>query len=247
MTVPVFVQAGAGVQGADNSTISITGCVAGNVLVLHTFNPGDGTQFAFADTLVNCTGLPGSASLGHPSSAVVGSPTAGNTDFFMGRVTANGTCSVKVQLTGAATDPVYARFYEFSQAYLRDRWQDIVDDSSGTEGGTSTTITDENITTTGKVPTGSCLAINLVAVNAALAVSPFTGETGGDWIEPVAAFSGTAGTLQIQTSTLPLIGTIDGGTMTISPSTAWGVLGFALLPSVDLIPPITKPTRIGRW
>ena len=247
MTVPVLIQAGAGVEGADNSTISILGCKEGNILVLQTFNPGDGTQFVFADTLVNCTGLPGLSSLGHPSTTPVGSPTLGNTDYFLGKVTADGTCSVKVQLTGAATNPVYARFYELAQVYKSNRWQDIVDDSAGGEVGTSTTITDENITTTGRVPTGSCLAIQLVAVNAALAVSPFTGETGGDWIEAVAPFTGSAGTLQIQTSTIPLAATIDGGTMTISPSTAWGVLGFALLPSVDPIPPISIPTRATAW
>jgi len=242
---PVFVQAGAGVQGADNSTISITGCKAENILVLQTFNPGDGTQFVFTDTLVNCTGLPGSSTLGHPSTTPVGSPVAGNTDFFMGQVTADGTCSVKVQLTGAASDPVYARFYEFAQGYRRDRWQDIVEDSAGSETGTSTTITDEDVITAEKAKTGSCLAVQLVAINAAMAVSAFTGETGGDWTEAVAEYSGTAGTLQIQTSIVPIRNTINGGTMTIAPSTAWGVLGFALLPHPESSNPINVLSAIG--
>ena len=116
-----------------------------------------------------------------------------------------------------------ARMYAFRNVAL----------SSFNEGGsfgyaTSTTISARSVTTLGE----KRLAVSFVLVNDDVAVAEFTGESNGNWIEPVAEFTtdqGSDGCIQLQTATIPSATTISGGTRTI-PSAAWGVRAFALKP-----------------
>jgi hypothetical protein len=62
-----------------------------------------------------------------------------------------------------------------------------------------------------------------------------TGETGGDWTEPVAEFTTTTGLdgcLWLQVAEMPDADTITGGTITMAASDVWGVRSFALKPLV---------------
>jgi hypothetical protein len=240
MTVPVFVQAGAGFEGTAGTVVSITGCTAGNMLILGVYKKGT-TGFTFIDTAVNCTDISGAASLGHPQTPTVGSPKVGDLDFYVGKVTANGTCSITTRLT-AGTDPQYARFFEISDwLSTATIWQNALEDALGTELGTSTTVTDEQIISTGS----DRLAGSLCAIDGAVTTTAFTGQTGGTWVEPVASYSGTAATIQLQTADLPNAATINGGTFTISPSTGWGLSGFAIIGEVSSPPGLGDNPPIG--
>lgn len=95
---------------------------------------------------------------------------------------------------------------------------------------TSATISGQTVSTT----SDGGLAVSLVFVNEANAVDPFTGETGGNWIEPVSEFTTTVGShgcIQLQTADMNIAGTISGGNYVMGSSKPWGVTAFALKPA----------------
>jgi hypothetical protein len=136
--------------------------------------------------------------------------------------TGSETGSLTVTIGGSTAK--LARMYSFRNVAL----------SSFTEGGSfgtsdGTTISARSVTTTGP----SRLVVSFVFVTNNNAIGPFTGETGGDWIEPIAEFTSTAGNggcIQLQTATMASAGTISGGSLTISSSERLGVRAFALIP-----------------
>jgi hypothetical protein len=94
---------------------------------------------------------------------------------------------------------------------------------------TSTSVSAPDVTTLGP----DRLAVALVQIADDLAQTEFTGETGGDWVEPVEEFTttdGADGSMGIQIADMPTAGTITGGTFTIT-SFRWQVRAFALVPT----------------
>ncbi len=233
MAAPVFVQASAGtVVTTGTGTLSRTGCVAGNVVFFVWVEDG-----ASADSSIG----------NHSNVSLISSGAANDSEFFqrvvmgsaanlwvfVGRVTANGTVSADLTVGGSGAD-LFGVIYEFSGVRatvgaVQDR--SITENGAGDyydfASGSSTSIAMPTLIGTGT----ERLAVTFIGVNANRALAASTGETGGDWTEPVAEFasgSGTAATVGIQTSALGA-GTISGGTITIT-SSAWGTLGFALIP-----------------
>ncbi len=77
------------------------------------------------------------------------------------------------------------------------------------------------------------LALAFVAGSDDQALDAFAGETGGNWIEPVAEFvttTGSDGMIAVQTATLSAPGTITGGSDATAGSTQWVSRGLILRP-----------------
>lgn len=72
-----------------------------------------------------------------------------------------------------------------------------------------------------------------VALDNNPAMAPFTGETGGDWNEPVAEFASALGSnfsLQLQIAPMPSGGTIAGGSANFGGSSDGSICrAFALI------------------
>jgi hypothetical protein len=106
-------------------------------------------------------------------------------------------------------------------------------EGSGFDSGSSSTIYDRSVTTTSSLR----LAVSFVFVSDNNALDAFTGETGGNWVEPVSEFayngpgSGDDLCIQLQTATMSSAGTINGGSEYMSAgSDPWGVRVSALIP-----------------
>ena len=218
-----FVGAGSGIERttAGTSTVSKTGCTADNLIVVQAFFSGDSGDWS-GGNWVNIEDFQGT-----PNDADSIS-NAGSRFVFVGRATADGTCSFDVT---RVTDNYVARMYEFS-GEIADSFPSSagVFENINSETGfvTSTTITAPDVTTLG----ANRLAMCFVGVRSAQALTSFTGETGGDWTETVAEYQGTALTIQLQTAPIAAAGTITGGTQTIS-SAYWLCIGTALVPHID--------------
>lgn len=235
---PSVLGAGSGifVAGGGSGTASKTDCIAGNLIVVDQLLDG-ASGFIDVGSITNIEDLTGTeATLSAIATAVVGSPPAGKRQTWFGRAIADGTCSVDVSHDEGTSD-IITRIYEVGE--VTDTATVIQNAASfpetSTPGGTwkfsadtGTTISDVIVATV----VADCLAVQLIAVNADQALAAFSGESGGDWTEPVAEFASASGggnTLGIQVAELAVPGTIDGGTITIS-SADWSVLGFAFLP-----------------
>ncbi len=251
MAAPAFVQASAGtVVTTGTSTMSLTGCTAGNVVFKVWVSDGatsDSGIGAHVNTLRISDGVADDADFFQevPLGASVAYLIA-----FVGRVQANGTVSCDLSV-GASGADLFGRIYEFSGvAATLGAFASLVISEDGVDyynstGGTGTTITMGNITANDI----DRLGVTFVAVNANQALAAATGETGGDWIEPVEEFAsatGTAATQGVQTADLSAGGTISGGTITIS-SAAWATLGFALIPTsaIGPSPQISAMSGVG--
>jgi flagellin-like protein len=109
--------------------------------------------------------------------------------------------------------------------------------SSFTEGGSFSSGTDNTVESRTVTTTGSGrLAVSLIFVDNNVAVSDFTGENGGNWVEVVNGefqFNGNNdGTLDLQIATMATAGTItNSGVATIGGYDNWGVRAFALIPN----------------
>jgi hypothetical protein len=257
MAAPAFVQAGTGwvtTTGTGNGTLAST--TAGNLIVVQMLADGgslDGSISVAAgsnveniagtdNALTNNTTINGGAAV-----FSVGSATEASQKLYFGR-SLGGTVTVTANVGGSGED-LYSIIYEFSGVSADTTLTNILENSSlgsavnGT--GTSTTVADTGVTTLG----ADRLAVNFVAVNDDNAVAAFAGMTGGTWAEATAEFlsaTGTDGCIQLQTATMDSAGTINGGTLTMAASDAWGVVGFALIPaatSSSLYPgSVNRPT-----
>lgn len=235
MPVPVFVGAGSGTTiTALNGSVSKTSCTGGNVIILHVFMDGAGT-FPTTSATSNISSLGGVAStMDFISGYVVGGASEAAHRLFIGRVTADGTCSTTI---GDSTADMFCRMYEFSGCGTGPFLSDVLESTGSQNQGTSTTVSDADPTTLG----ADRLALQFVSVGSNVTLADFTGETGGDWTEAVAEHSdatGTAGAIQLQTASVPNQGTIGGGSQTIGSSQPWGVIGAALLPFSQPVPKV---------
>jgi hypothetical protein len=136
-----------------------------------------------------------------------------------------GAESGSLTVTIGGTSTKMAQMYDFRNVALSS-----FTTGSGFGTNSGTTISAQSVATSGNGE----LAVSFVFVTNNDAVSAFTGETNGNWVEPVAGTttsSGSGGSIQIQTATMANGGTITGGLTTISPSASWGVRAFALIPN----------------
>ena len=230
---PSFVQAGTGTAVLTGSgTVSLNGATAGNIVFLHVAARGTTDDGGITAPFVNIEALDGTDN----STTGVISGSGPGSDIIqqiqIGRVIAGGAVSFDL-IVGASGDDLYGRIYELSQGSTGAAIQTVLEDGASdpprnAEAGVSTTIQDAGITTNA----ADRLALNFVALASDQDIGNFTGETGGDWVEAAEfrSASGSACTLQLQTSAMPAATTIDGGTATIT-SSAWVTMGTALIPA----------------
>ena len=234
MAVPAFLGAGPGVTiTTGTGTVSKTGCTEGNLLVLQVYCDGLTDDWDIGN-YVNTKTLAGASGLTFITNQVCGA-TATFSVFF-GRATADGICSVDV-IVGAAGEDLVCRMYEFSgitSVHTAARILDLAEAAGN--AGTSTAVGHATHTTHGD----DRLVIELNGINAAQAVSSFSGETGGDYtLETEYQGSGTVGTIALQTALIPTVNTLAGGTFTIT-SAAWGTWGAALVPASEMVDTLSE-------
>lgn len=239
MAAPAFVQAGAGAlwQSGGAVSVSMSGVTVGNFVIAQALVDGAddavtvNVSSSSIDDLASTGGGLTSVTAG-PGDASVGSPAAGGQHIYVGRAL---TTTSTILISSAGAD-VYARLYEFSGVNAGTTLADVIENSTAgayaKAAGSSATVADVGVTTLG----ADRLALNFIAVNDdnQAELTSMTGETGGDWTYPVAAYgsaTGTDGAIGLVTATMAAAGTIDGGTDTIT-SDGWGVVGFALIPAV---------------
>ena len=237
INLPVFKGAGAGVLTATSSAAVTPGYdatpVAKDLLLAHVFYGGNTTA---PSTPTNWTLLSGPHDLGTPA-------TNGRV-WLYGKIATGGDASPAFG-TQAVTTPRRARVY---------RWDTVRDDTiANVVGGIAfetnnlATFPDVGVTTT----EDNSYAVNLVAQPEDIpALGAFTGETGGDWTELVAEFTGTTGTpdtsMQIQGAPMPTAGTIDGGTFASGSAFNRGIIGFYIRGLETLfVPNLSTPAGAG--
>lgn len=141
--------------------------------------------------------------------------------FFWKR--AVGTESGNLAVTGGI-DSIYGRMH----AYRGCIQSGTPFENSGTQiEAASTTITQLSIVSTGANRKG----VQLTSYNIATTATAFTGETGGDFTEPVAESTVTSFGAQIQDADMASATTISGGTATLGMSATKARCVFALLPT----------------
>lgn len=138
----------------------------------------------------------------------------------------SGNLSITVT-TGGTNTVAIARMYRFSG----------VNNSTPHEGGAVTSGTDDSVeapsvTTTGANRLAVCFVFQGDDTNA---MTDFTGESNGNWVEAIAEHldtTGLDGGLQLQTAELVSAVTLSGGSFTFATGAeAWVCRAFALIPA----------------
>lgn len=224
-TQVVYQDQGAGAATATSGAALSASCPAtvnaGDILLAHV---------CYRDTSSSPSTPSGWTSLRGPENC--GAPTVGGRHWVFGKIADGSEDSASISFgTAGGTVVRHARIYRFTG----DTWtgQTLTNIVAGfsASAGTSTSILDQDVTT----PVDGCVAVNFVYRNDDLgALIPFTGESGGDWVEPVSEFTtslGSDGGMQIQTAQMATAGTIGGGTFTTD-SDPWGVIGCYVRPAI---------------
>lgn len=238
MPVPVFVGAGTG-AAATTGTLSIskTGCTGGGLLFAHMVERGNAEDWG-EGTHANIEALDGlDNDLGVALVTGSGLPAIISAIFVV-RALANGTCTAQFTV-GASGNDLFGRMYEFSGASLETAIADVCENGAQTRdvgsGSGDTEIPDIEVVTNG----AERLAVHFLVFPANTpTVGAFTGESGGDWTEPVAEFAsgtGTTVTMQIQIANVASATTFGGGTVTVGPATDWGAVSTAIIPTPALL------------
>lgn len=241
MAAPTFVAAGALAiwQSGAAVTLSKTTCTAGNLLIIQVVVDGtDTTTLSAITNIQNLAGTTGAVDDLLSTDFILGNPGAAEMDVFLGRVTANGTCSVGIASGGV---DLYGVIWEFTNVSTGTTFATVIENAAQTfppgspdfleTRGTSATISDHDVTTNGV----DRLAINLIGVDddnqADFDTEAFTGQTGGTWVcgGGFGSATGTDGALGLQHAAMAAAGTIGGGTRAMAASDNWGVVGFALI------------------
>lgn len=236
MAYPAYVTASTGasdVAGAWTATGAAPGA-AGRIIILHVFQDGttDGSvTFTSATNIENLAGTDNAwTSIGEFQA---GNAESGRHYLWIGR--SLSTSAPTFTGGNSSGEDLFFRMYEFSGVNTGTTLSAVIENSTaGTATGafaTSASVADVAVTTLGP----ERLALNFIAVDddaQAAQLTAMTGETGGDWTYPVAAYgesAGTDATLALVTAQVASAGTIDGGTDAIT-SGGWSVVGFALIP-----------------
>jgi hypothetical protein len=233
MAASSFITASAGTtdaMGAWSHTSAAPGA-AGRLLMVHLVQDGTNATRPSITSVTNAEDLAGTDSvLTYLGEFGIGAPSAFQ-HVWMGR--SLSTSAMVITGANAGNDDIYVRVYEFSNVSTGPSVATVIENvtagATTTSSGTGTSVTDAAVTTLDV----ERLALNLCGMDDDLTGfdGTFTGMTGGTWAS-VASYGSSTGTdasLNLQTATMTDIGTIDGGSMTIT-SMGWGVVGFALLP-----------------
>jgi hypothetical protein len=214
---PHYAAAGTGAltatSGAALTPALPAGVAAGDLLIAHVFYGG---ATAAPSTPAGWTLLDGPRDLTTPG-------TNGRTWVF-GKIAVGGDAAPAFGAQ-AVTTPRRARVYRFED--VRDDTIANVVGGFAFEASNVATYGDVTVTT----PEANCLAVNLVAQADDLpAAGSFTGESGGDWTEAVAEFTGTTGTpdtlMQLQTAEKATAGSILAGSFASGTAINRGITGF---------------------
>lgn len=227
-----------------SASLSLTGVTVGNLIIAQVIEDGydgGGTDFGWG-TLTGGESLNGTSGAYNQFTGdvytngwIVGPSATPTAVQWIALFRATAT-SVTFGMTSAGND-CYARMYEFSGANTGTTLADVVENGSAgvaaNGSATSATVADTAVTTLGP----NRLALNFIAVNDdnQADLTAMTGETGGDWTYPVAAYGnslGTDGAVALVTATIASTGTINGGSDAMAVSDSWGVVGFALTEAV---------------
>jgi hypothetical protein len=115
----------------------------------------------------------------------------------------------------------------------------VVGASGNTGSGTDTSAEMPSVTTTA----ANSLAVALVGANGT-GIADATGESGGDWAMPVATQTVNAGLVALQTANMTSIGTISGGSATVTSANLWDVMTFEIKELVlGAAPPPRSPLQ----
>ena len=225
---------------------------AGRIIILQIFQDGTTNGAVTQTSATNITALAGTAN----TWTAIGEYTVGASDegrqyLWVGRST--GTSAPTFTGGNSTSEDVYFRMYEFSgvdanattlAGILENATAGTIGNGSGTSSAGDLTVKDVSVQTT----YAGGLALNFIGYNdevPAGELTAMTGESGGDWTYPVAAYgssTGTDGGVALVTAAMASAGTIDGGTDAISSGYAWGVIGFALIPELSPTVVLTDPT-----
>lgn len=231
MTIPTFSKAGTGATDAGGawSYTCHTPTAAEYFFIVAVVIDGTGS-IVTVTSITNAEDLAGTDNvLTYVGDWNLGSPTAAHLRLWAGR---SLSTSVPV-ITGAnsGTDDVYVISYEFANvktlALGGTSWATVAEGGTFNIFGTSNTASDSDVTTAGK----DRLAVNVLGINDDNPFAGFTGQTGGTWTtrSSYAESTGTDGAIYLIDAPMAAIGTIGGGTGSITDSDAWGTAGFALI------------------
>lgn len=151
--------------------------------------------------------------------------------FCFGYKVGNGSeTTVQFTATGGTTGPqVLCRVYNFTHASGFATATMVQSVGSDTGGGTSQAwIIMPNVAARTGGADDLCIALSSSPTSETVTNS--TGESGGDWTQPVAASSATNGTITIHTSSSGGAAAISGGTATLSVAAVSRSIGFRLVP-----------------
>jgi hypothetical protein len=250
MAAPTFIAASTGstdAGGGWSHTAAAPGA-AGRIYLVQVVQDGTGANTISVDSVTNAENLAGTDSvLTSIGEFDIGSAVAASQHLWIGR--SLNTSAMVITGGNTGTDDLYIRVYEFSGVHTGTTLTDVIENSTAgataNGAGTSVTVADTSVVTLGP----DRLALQLCGFNDDLAGfdGSFAGETGGNWatVASYGSSTGTDGGTNLQTATIAVAGTIDGGTMTIT-SMAWGVVGFALIPAAAVVVPqfVTAPRVI---
>jgi hypothetical protein len=189
------------------------------------------------------------------SSHPCGSPQAARQFVYIGRCLS--TTAPTISGANSTSEDLYICDYTFDSVSTGTTLATVIENSSAGSSvngaGTGTAVTDTGVTTLGP----DRLALQLFAANddgtGVLTGTSFTGETGGNWssFSGFESASGTDGTVGLCASDMVSAGTVDGGSLTASISSGWGIVGFALIgttPAATAVPhkPIVALQGVNR-
>lgn len=148
---------------------------------------------------------------------------AGNSWLFYKVATGSESGNLTLTTIADATDVKLARIYRFRGA----AGSLLFGANTLNNGSGSTTLSAPTVV--GTQDLGLAICFTYEADNNSFA--DFSGETGGDWAQPVAQFATSLGSdsiLAIHTATMATAGTISGGSTTMAASASWNNRAFVL-------------------
>lgn len=230
MAAPTFVAASAGTTdatGAWTHTSAAPGA-AGRILIVQALQDGTAADISIT-SVTNAEDLAGTDNvLTKIGEFDVGSAVAASQHLWIGR--SLSTSAMVITGANAGGDDVYVRVYEFQNGNVGTTINDVIENGSAgatvNTAGTAVSIQDSAVTTLGV----DRLALQFIAANDDIGIPDNSELT---WLQVVAEYAdagGTDGMIACHSAAAATAATYGGDdTWTGSLSSAWGVVGFALI------------------